>query len=299
MLCHETCLAAGVTEAVETRRALPVSFEVVRERLMEQLARSFSDIAIKFAAGTKLRREGRAPYLHILRWLAEANEWSITLDREIANHPEHRGSVGQVVEKGYLEGLINGDPSFGEVLHYDPSTRILGVEDPQFVFFLRNVSWKRLAQRVGYVNIQFDSKYDFALSFAGADRGLAEGLFQLLTEQEFEVFYDKHEQHRILAENVEEYLAPIYRSDASYVVCLLGPEYPKRVWTKFESEQFEQRFGEGRVIPVWFTTAPPGAFDESARVGGYTFNPSLSAPDQLAELVELLRRKVGELRVSS
>jgi hypothetical protein len=297
MLCHETCLAAGVTEALGTPCTLPVSFEVVRERLMEQMARSFSDIAIRFASGTKLRREGRAPYLQILRWLAEANEWSITLDREIANHPEHRGSVGQVVEKGYLDSLIKSDRSFSEVLHYDARTRILGVEDPQFVFFLRNVSWRRLAQRVGYVNIQFESKYDFALSFAGTDRSVAETLFQQLTDQEFEVFYDRNEQHRILAENVEDYLAPIYRSDASFVICLLGPDYPKRVWTKFESDQFKQRFGEGRVIPVWFATAPPGAFDESARVGGYMFDPQGPLPEQMAGLVELLRRKIGELRL--
>ena len=49
-----------------------------------------------------------------------------------------------------------------------------------------------------------------------------------------EVFYDQNEQHRILAEDVEEYLAPIYASDALLVVCILGPEYPKRIWTKFQ-----------------------------------------------------------------
>jgi hypothetical protein len=297
MLCHETCLAGGITEETTEHMTVPVSFEVVRERLMEQLARSFSDIAIRFAAGTKLRREGRAPYLHILRWLAEATEWSITLDREIARHPEHRGSVGQVVEKGYLEALIESDSAFKEVLHFDPQTRILGVEDPQFVFFLRNVSWKRLARRVGYVNITFDSKYDIALSFAGADRGVAQSLFDALTELEFEVFYDRHEQHRIMAENVEDYLAPIYRSDASFVVCLLGPDYPKRVWTKFESDQFKERFGEGRVIPVWFNTAPPGVFDESGQVGGYSFDPSDEHSPQIDELVELIRKKIGEERI--
>ena len=297
MLCHETCLVGGITEASGASKPLHVSFEVVREKLMEQLARSFSDIAIRFAAGTKLRREGRAPYLHILRWLAETTEWSITLDREIANHPEHRSSVGQVVDRGYLEGLLENDESFRSVLHYDPRTRILGVEDPQFVFFLRNISWKRMAKRVGYVNITFDSKYDFALSFPGSERPLAEGLFEGLSELEFEVFYDKNEQHRILAENVEEYLAPIYRSDASYVVCLLSPEFPKCVWTKFESDQFKERFGEGRVIPIWFATAPPGTFDESGRVGGYTYDPAGSGGDQVAEIVDLLRRKLAEDRV--
>jgi hypothetical protein len=295
MLCQESCLAAGVTEAATDGTAdISISFETVRERVMERLSRAFSDTAIRFAAGPKLRRAGRAPYLHILKWLAEANEWSISLDREMASHPEQRGSVGQVVEKGYLDTFLLKNAEFAEILHYEPSTHILTVEDPQFVFFLRNQSWTRFAERVGYVNTDFKSRYDFALSFAGQDRDVAERLFQLLAEEEFEVFYDKNEQHRILAENVEEYLAPIYRSEASYVICLLGPEYPKRVWSKFESEQFEERFGKGGVVPIWFTTAPPGAFDESARVGGYTFDPAEARDPQLQELVDMLKRKTAD-----
>jgi hypothetical protein len=294
MLCHETCLSSGVTKAQDVNILLEISSEVVTSRVMDTLARRFMQTAIEFAASPKLRREGRAPYLHILKWLSEANEWSILLDREIAIHPEQRGSVGQVVEKGYLATFIAGNPSFEAVLHYVPTTHVLTVEDPQFVFFLRNLSWNKFAERVGYLNIKFKSRYDFALSFAGADRPTAKRLFELLTEAEFEVFYDENEQSRILAENIEDYLAPIYRSEAAYVICLLGPEYPKRIWTKFESDHFKERFGEKSVIPIWFTTAPPGTFDESTRVGGITFNPEKPQEGQLAAIVELLRKKIAE-----
>ena len=284
MLSHETCLTAGVTEKLDEKRKLEVSFEVVVSRVMENLSRRFMETAIQFASGPKLRREGRAPYLHILRWLADANEWSITLDREIAVHPQQRGSVGQVMEKGYLGKFLDSKPDFATVLNYVPTTHILTVEDPQFVFFLRNLAWNKFAERVGYLNIRFESSYDFALSFAGADRAVARSLFELLAENELEVFYDENEQSRILAENIEDYLGPIYRSEASYVICLLGPEYPKRIWTKFESEQFKARFGEGSVIPIWFTSAPPGIFDESTRVGGLTFNPSDGIDEQMAAI---------------
>src|SRR5262245_19661129 len=98
---------------------------------------------------------------------------------------------------------------------------MLTVEDPQFVFFLRNLSWNKFAERVGYLNIRFDSKYDFALSFAGINRDYAQRLFELLSEREFAVFYDANEQSRILAENVEDYLGPIYKSEASYVIAYL------------------------------------------------------------------------------
>jgi hypothetical protein len=119
-------------------------------------------------------------------------------------------------------------------------------------------------------------------------------MFHLLQERQFEVFYDKNEQHRILAENVEDYLGPIYRSEAAYVVCFLGPDYPKRIWTKFESDQFKARFGQGSVIPVWFTTAPPGVFDESVRIGGFAFDPAGDVDTQLEQLAETLTRKLSE-----
>lgn len=292
MLCHEMCLAASVMEAQTEQTPIEVSFETIRLRVMNNLSAKFLDIAIRFASGTKLRREGRAPYLHILKWIADANEWSIFLDREITSRPEQRASVSQVVEKGYLKSFIENDGEFGSVIHFDADTHILTIEDPQFVFFLRNLQWNYFAQQVGFVNIDFPSSYDFALSFAGVDRGIAKRLCELLEEHEIAVFYDHNEQHRILAENIEEYLGPIYRTEAAFVICLLGPEYPKRIWTKFESDQFRERFGKGTVIPIWFTTTPPGMFDESTRVGGVTFDPEGDVEDQIQQIAGLLRRKL-------
>ena len=112
------------------------------------------------------------------------------------------------------------------------------------------------------------------------------------------VFYDKNEQHRIIASNVEDYLAPIYRSEAEFVIVLLGPEYPKRIWTKFESEHFKQRFGEKSVIPIWFADAPPGTFDETARVGGITIDRSVDIGVQVSDISVLLLRKLAESRTA-
>ncbi len=293
MLCHQTCLAADILDAQIEVKEICISYQSVSYRVMGGLARLFMTDAIKFAAGPRLRREGRAPYLHILKWLAESNEWAISLDREVARHAEQRGSASQVVEKGYLTDFLGKNPELS-VLHYEPSTTILTVEDPQFVFFLRNLGWNKFAEQVGFLNIQFSNRYDFALSFAGPDRAYARRLFELLTEVELEVFYDHNEQSRILAENVEDYLGPVYASEAAYVVVMLGPEYPKRIWTAFESEQFKSRFGQNAVVPIWFTTAPPGIFDESTRVGGVTFDPTQEQEKQLAAIAELLRKKIAE-----
>lgn len=121
-------------------------------------------------------------------------------------------------------------------------------------------------------------------------------MFHELEDAEVEVFYDLNEQHRILAEDVEEYLAPIYSSEAQLVVCILGPEYPKKVWTKFESQQFKQRFKSGDVIPVVLSTAPVGAFDEAGRVGHIAWDRSKDLSEQAKTLASILLKKCADSR---
>lgn len=298
MLAHQTCLDSGILEEQRDRRTTEVSFELTRAKIFEKLSRVFLDRTQRFARGTRFRREGRAPYLHLIYWLAKCDDWSMSLTRSIRENPSLAGSVTQIVEKGYLRDLVNRDRDISAVLHYDPTSRYLTVEDPQFVYFLRNISWSRFAEDSGFLTMEFPSRYDFALSFGGPDRLVAEMLFSSLQEGEFETFYDRNEQHRILAEDIEDYLRPIYQTDAEFVVVLLGPDYPKRVWTRFESEQFKTRFKSGAVIPVWFANAPPGIFDESSRVGGIAFDPAGDVGAQIQEIVDLLSRKIEESRAA-
>jgi hypothetical protein len=183
-----------------------------------------------------------------------------------------------------------------DLFHYDGYTRVLAVEDPKLMYFMRNVLWSKFVRQVGFISVEFRSKYDFALSFAGEDRQIAEKLRDALQEHEIEVFYDKDEQHHILGQDVELYLAPIYRSEARFVVPLLSKNFPKKIWTKIESDQFKSRFGEHSVIPIWFTDALPGMFDESGRVGGMTIDPAGDLDAQIAAICSVLIRKVGEER---
>lgn len=296
MLCQWTCLLGEIMECCADKQEVAVSFEVVQDRVLDELSRVFFDVARGFATGPRLRREGRAPYLHILYWLAISNEWSLQLDQAIALHPEQKGSVGQVVDKGYLESFVNQHEEFKNVLHYDPNTRILNVEDPKFVYYIRNLLWSKFAKQVGFISMEFRSKYDYALSFAGADRYVAESIANKLRESEIAIFYDKNEQHRILAENVEDYLGPIYKSEAQFVIVLLGPEYPKRIWTKFESEQFKTRFGEASVIPIWFTNSMPGMFDITSGIGGLSFDPNKDLDKQVDEITKHLILKLQDER---
>lgn len=298
MLSHQACLDSGILETPQDKTITSVSFELVKGKVFDRLSRSFKDRTVSFAQGTRVRREGRAPYLHLLFWLGKSDEWSLSIDDALIRYPELRGSVVQIVDKGYLENIISDNADIKSVLHFDPLTKLLTVEDPQYIYYLRNISWSSFAKQVGFMTMDFPCPYDFALSFSGSDRNIAEALFNSLAEMEFEVFYDRNEQHRILAEDVEDYLRPIYMTDAQYVIVLLGPEYPKRVWTRFESQQFRDRFKENAVIPIWFDSVPEGTFDESSRVGGQVFNTSEDTGPQIATIADLCRRKIAEVRQS-
>jgi hypothetical protein len=207
-----------------------------------------------------------------------------------------KGSVGQVVEKGYLADLIASDADISAVMHYEPSSAQLTVEDPQFIYFIRNIPWRNFAANVGFMSVDFPHRYDFALSFAGEDRDIADALFRRLQDSELEVFYDRHEQHRILAADVEEYLRPIYQSEARFVIVLLGQTYPNKLWTKFESDQFRERFGTDAVIPVWFANVPQGVFDMSRKYGGWTLDRDKDIDQQVSELSESLLKKLADSR---
>jgi len=223
MLSHQTCIDAQVLEEQTDHRVTGVSFESVKGRVFDRLSRSFMERTKRFARGTRFRREGRAPYLRLLHLLAQSQEWSLSIAQVLASQPALVGSITQIVEKGYLADLITRDPELTAVLHYDSQSRMLTVEDPQFIYFLRNIPWTRFGRDVGFLSLDMPSKYDFALSFAGADREIAKALFAALQEMEFEAFYDHNEQHRILAADIEDYLRPIYQSDAEFVIALLTP----------------------------------------------------------------------------
>lgn len=300
ILCRTLCTMEDIYETCTSKRLLITPIEAVIDSVMVDFRRMFNRQCIEFARGSKLKRGGRAPYLHILRWLADSDEWSIDLRQAVRLRPDHRGSVGQVVEKDYLAQIINDDQkALGEIFHYQPENKILGVEDPRIIFYLKNLVWKNFTKEVGFSSSFFKGQYDVALSFSGEDRGIAEMLFDGLSKQELSVFYDKNEQHRILAQNVAEYLAPIYRSEATYVVVLLSKSYPKRIWTNFESDQFRGRFGENAVIPVRFTDCVEGYFSDTSRYGGLDLDPLAPIQKQVNNIVSAICRRLEEDRANS
>lgn len=296
VLCNEACLQAGLLETQQTLSKIDSSLPSVREAVLGDLNTRFFPVAREFATGKRLRREGRAPYLNLLRWLSGTEEGVLDTRAAMAQNPQLKQSVGQVIEKEHLSTLIAESDNIRQLIHYESTTQLLAIEDPKFLYFIRHIIWSAFARQVGYYSIEFDSKYDFALSFAGEDRAIAEELYRQLSALEMNVFYDKQEQYRILAKDVEEYLAPIYRSESRFVIPLLSKRYPKKIWTKFESTQFKQRLGEQAVIPIWFSDTPTGMFDETNKYGGLKLDIKKNIESEIKEIVTNLALKLQDER---
>ncbi len=149
------CLVSEVTERVDSPIVISTSLEEVKGRVLSEFARTFLDRAINFARGSRFRRFGRAPYLNLLHWLARSEEWSCSISHELAKHADIRGSVSQVVDKGYLERFLNEHEELRDLFHYDSYTRVLAVEDPNFMYFLTKPAFVKICQtsRLSFSNI--------------------------------------------------------------------------------------------------------------------------------------------------
>jgi hypothetical protein len=293
---------SGVTETTSTKTAINLSYALIERQVMDRLELSFGERARRFAMGPRFRKEGRAPYLAVLKWLSQSDAWSIQLDELLNKNINHRSSVGQIVEKGYLSQFIDGrmgTEHFHSVLNFDPTTKFLSAEDPQFMFYIKNLDWKKFVSKVGFTQAEFDTKYDCALSFAGERRAIAEEFAKVLGDGEISVFYDNKEQHLITGAQLDNYLGPIYESEADFVIVLLSQEYPNKAWARFERDKFEGRFNKGDVIPIKFSDVQIGAFDKLEKIGYLTFDINKPMQDQVRTLCDVVSKKILDRRLTN
>ena len=97
------------------------------------------------------------------------------------------------------------------------------------------------------------NKYDFALSFAGENREIAESLALKLIEKGIRVFYDNFETHELWGEDLAERLFRIYSKESKYCIILISQSYLNKMWTTHErksalQKQLKQK--GGYILPI-------------------------------------------------
>ncbi|MFX0198506.1 MAG: TIR domain-containing protein [Candidatus Hodarchaeota archaeon] len=106
-------------------------------------------------------------------------------------------------------------------------------------------------------------KYDFGLSFAGAQAELAGELCKALRTFGYSVFYYLDDEKFLadnLGKNLVDALAKTYAEDCRFCVVLLSPEYEQSNWARVEKEAIQGRELSGDLdffLPVLVTGKPP------------------------------------------
>jgi len=294
LLCLQACIEAGVDAACSEEVQVSTPYSTVQRVILNRQRLKFGETLRKFARGNRFRPGGRAPYLHVLKWLAQASSWSISILDEIRNHPTEKASVSQIIDGGYLAGLAS-DAEVAKIMHFDSQTKVLSVEDPMLVYYLRNIDWGAFVREIGFTKFEHAEAYDVALSFAGEDRGYAQNLRDVIEDSGYAVFYDFNEQHRILGEDVEAFLEPIYRSGSRLVVAVLGKTYGLKRWTLFEAGAYKDRIDAGQVVGIWARDVPASPFDSLRGRGQLSFDPAGDLAAQAREHGASIIKKVDEM----
>ncbi len=296
MLCKTICIIQNITEQTENLCQITTSIEAAITQKMQELNRIFKEPVQLFAVGNRNRRSGRVPYLRLLMWLAECDEGAIQMSDICLRHPQYKASINQIADRGYISLLISKHKAIGDILYYETNSKLLAVENPKFVFYLKHLDWDQFAKEMGGKLEECKTKYDFAISFAGERREYAKIIYNQLIDNEFSVFYDKDLDISadILGRDLDKYFGPIYEVDATYIIALIDNIYSQKIWPVFEMSKYKKRFKEGSVIPILFEDFHPSLVDPLYNKGCMSIDSTKpNIQQQIEEIVKHLTTKMN------
>ena len=126
-------------------------------------------------------------------------------------------------------------------------------------YYIKHLDRDVLRRICGFRTGQRDYEFDFALSFAGENRGLAKLIAEQLKILDCSVFFDEYFENNYLGTAWRAQFQRVFGEQARFVVCLLDRHYVAKIWPTFERECFSPRVSEETVIPIYLdTTAVPG-----------------------------------------
>lgn len=92
---------------------------------------------------------------------------------------------------------------------------------------------------------------DFAISYAGEDKEVADGIYNTLKEkyQDFNIFYASRDRNKLIGNDGEEFFENLFNT-AKQVIVILSESYKKKEWTRYEWDIIKERNKENRCIPI-------------------------------------------------
>jgi hypothetical protein len=136
-----------------------------------------------------------------------------------------------------------------------------------------------------------DATYHVAISFAGADRAVAELLARALQEVGVTVFYDGFDKDAVFGKNLGDYLAEIYSKRCKFCLMLVSSAYVAGDWTRFE-----RQVAQATAIKSKREFLLPVRLDDTELPGqAHSIAWRDLRRESVSEIVESIRAKVSSL----
>jgi hypothetical protein len=135
-------------------------------------------------------------------------------------------------------------------------------------------------------------EYDVAISFAEANKAIAEELADKLKDKNIRVFFDEYRSTDLWGQDVVDHFVNLYARKARYCVLLISQHYPLKAWTRAERTSARERAlrdAEEYILPIRLDDMDvPGL----AEAKGYKD----LRQDSMESIVDLLQAKLNETR---
>jgi hypothetical protein len=131
---------------------------------------------------------------------------------------------------------------------------LLPVEQGQIERTNQEIGRKTQGGKLASVKAGQDYKYDVALSFAWAQRHLADTLAKTVRGAGFTVFYDNFFPEQLWGKDLVVFFDEIFRRNSRYCVIFISKDYLGRMWTNHERRSAQARAlqerGNEHILPV-------------------------------------------------
>jgi hypothetical protein len=146
MLCLSLAMMAGVEKTVDTPILIHTNIDRVRSKVAEHLHYKYRHVVSRF---TMFDGPDTLLCIELLLGLAKTTDGVYQLDDLAEKRPDLRNAIERVFVTGLPDGLTETHQEIAQYLFYDPRGRRLVADDPQFVFYLRQLTLESLLDLSG------------------------------------------------------------------------------------------------------------------------------------------------------
>lgn len=157
--------------------------------------------------------------------------------------------------------------------------------------YIRHLAGQRVTQPLLSASETRAKEFDFALSFSGKDRAIAEQIARQLKNLGHTVFYDFDHQASLVGRDLFQYFQDIYRDGCKYVVVLVSESYLTGNWTRHELHNIQAKVFTDRgsyLLPVRLDDAALPGLNSTV---GYLDLRQMT----IDEVVKVLNRKASDV----